>query len=352
MELREGAGPLSTPEQNVVGKRALILGIGGQDGYFMSWCLTRNKYHVTGLLLPSDLSSDTVPHLPQVGLRLVQGSISDVQLITKIVREEQPDEIYNFAGISFVPFSWETPAAVAQVNGLAVGHLLNIIRIESPRSRLFQAGSSEMFGHDPVSSPQNEDTPFNPDNPYGSSKVFAAHLIRNFRSRFGIFACTGIMYNHESEWRGSRFVTRKISMGAAAAKLGIRQPLTIGNLNCLRDWNFAGDFIDGMWRMVQAKEPRDYILASGRLHSVRDVANVAFGHVGLAWEDYVEVDPSLNRPAETVPLCGDPSRIKSELGWTPKVSFEDLVRRMVDKDIERLQSKPLLPAVVSAETLC
>lgn len=336
----------------MVCKRALILGIGGQDGYFMSWFLARNCYSVTGVLLPSDHSSDTVPHLPRNCVRLIPGSVCDRKLIADIVREEQPDEIYNFAGISFVPYSWDCPAEVAEINGLAVGQLLNIIRAESPRSRFFQSGSSEMFGHDPVSSPQNEETPFNPDNPYGSSKVFATHLVRNFRSHFGVFACTGIMYNHESEWRGSRFVTRKITMGAAAVKLGIRQTLTVGNLDCVRDWSFAGDFIDGMWRMMHAKEPGDYVLASGKLHSVRDVLNVAFDHVGLSWEDRVEVDPSLNRPTETVPLCGDSSRIKSELGWAPLLSFEDLVRRMVDKDLERLQCAPPLSGVVRTEALC
>jgi len=258
--------------------------------------------------------------------------------LTEIVREEKPEHIYNFAGISFVPFSWECPQEVARINGLAVGQLLSIVKRESPRSRFFQACSSEMYGHNPESSPQDEKTPFRPDNPYGSSKVFAAHLVQNYRSHFGIFACTGIMYNHESEWRGSNFVTRKITMGAAAIKMGTNDTLTMGNIYGVRDWSYAGDFIEGMWLMMSADEPKDYVLASGKLHRVKDVLEIAFSCLGLSWEDYVHVDASLNRPSEALPLCGDPTLIKQELSWRPRMQFEDLIRMMVDRDLARLQT--------------
>jgi GDPmannose 4,6-dehydratase len=319
-------------------QRALILGIGGQDGHLMSWFLVERGYDVTGLLLPTDMSSDTIASLPHKRLSLVQGSICDDRLINDILKDEKPEQIYNFAGISFIPYSWESPQEVARVNGLAVGTLLNAVRWKSPTSRVFQSCSSEMFGHNPRSFPQNETTPLRPDNPYGSSKVFAAHLVENYRSKFGIFACTGIMYNHESEWRSPEFVTRKVAMAAASISMGLSDSLTIGNLDARRDWSYAGDFIEGIWLMMSAREPKDYVLASGRLHSVRDVLNTAFGHVGLSWQDHVRVDVSLNRPTEAVPLCGDSALIRTELGWKPRMQFKDLIRMMVDKDLERLSN--------------
>jgi GDPmannose 4,6-dehydratase len=317
-------------------KRALILGIGGQDGYFMSWLLTEKGYGVTGVLRTEDLAAETVPHLPHHNLRLVKGSICDQDLMEKIIREESPELIYNFAGISFIPYSWEAPGEVARVNGFAVAQILSIIRQEAPECRFFQAGSSEMFGHAPATSPQDEDTPFNPDNPYGSSKVFAANLTRNCRSHFGLFACTGILYNHESSWRRPEFVTRKITQAAAAISLGQDVAVILGNLDGARDWSYAGDIVEAMWLMTTAPEPEDYVLASGTLHSVRDVLNTAFGHVGLVWEDHVQIDQSLNRPVEAVPLCGNPSKIMTRLRWTPLVRFEDLICRMVDEDLQRI----------------
>ena len=319
-------------------KRALILGIGGQDGYFLSRLLTEKGYGITGVLRLEDMTAETIPHLPHDNLRLVQGSICDEDLIRQIILEEAPQLIFNLAGISFIPHSWDAPQDVARINGFAVGQILNIIRQEAPQCRFFQAGSSEMFGHDPASSPQDEETPFNPDNPYGSSKVFAAHLVRNYRSHFGVFACTGILYNHESPWRRPEFVTRKITQAAAAISLGKEVSLTLGNLNAVRDWSYAGDIVEAMWLMMTADEPNDYVLASGKLHSVKNVLTVAFGRVGLSWEEHVRIDQSLNRPREPVPLCGNPFKMKRDLRWTPRVQFEDLIRMMVDRDVEKLSS--------------
>lgn len=315
---------------------ALILGIGGQDGFFLSTLLSEKGYNLTGVLLSSDMVSDTIPHLPRNNLRLVQGSICDEALMRQLIRDTKPSQIYNLAGISFIPYSWDFPQEVARINGFAVAQLLDIIRQECPTSRFFQAGSSEIFGHSPASFPQNENTPFRPDNPYGSSKVFTVHLVENFRSHFGLFACTGILYNHESHWRGPQFVTRKISLAAASAKFGKSSPVHLGNLKALRDWSYAGDVVEGIWLMMTASKPKDYVIASGKLHSVEDVLNIAFNHVNLSWENFVEFDEAFNRPLETVSLCGDPTALKNELGWKPRMTFDGLIRMMVDKDMERL----------------
>ncbi len=315
---------------------ALILGIGGQDGFFLSQLLAEKGYKITGVLLPSDMSSDTLNHLSRYSVRPVRGSICDECLMRRIIKEVKPAQIYNLAGISFIPYSWESPQEVANTNGFAVAQLLSIIKQEHPTAKFFQAGSSEVFGHNPASFPQNENTPFNPDNPYGSSKVFAVHLVRNFRSQFGLFGCSGILYNHESQWRGRQFVTRKITLAAASARLGRNISLRLGNLSASRDWSYAGDVVEGMWLMMNADEPRDYVIASGKLHSVRDILDIAFEHVGFSWEDFVQFDESLNRPLESVPLCGDPGSIRRELGWNPRMSFEGMIRMMVESDIKLL----------------
>jgi GDPmannose 4,6-dehydratase len=318
-------------------RNTLILGIGGQDGFFLSHYLSSMDTNVVGILLPEDMSNETIRHLPQSGFTLIESSICDYPVLRRIIREQQPSYIFNFAGISFIPYSWEAPGQVEKTNGYAVGEILQIIKEESPETRFFQACSSEMFGHHPVELPQTEDTPFNPDNPYGSSKVFAYHLTKNYREHYGLFACSGILYNHESEWRPLRFVTRKISIAAAAIKLGNQDVLYLGGLESLRDWSYAGDFVEAMRLMMNADEPRDYVLASGSLHSVRDILDIAFGHVGLDWSRYVSIDESFKRSPEGKPLCGDPSKARRELGWQPKVSFEHMIKRMVEKDLERLK---------------
>lgn len=319
-------------------KRALILGIGGQDGYFLSHLLTNEGYSISGLLLEADLRSETVPLLPK-DTNLTVGSVCDVELVRSLIRSERPDHIYNFAGISFIPISWDVPGEVIRINGYAVGEILNILRHESPATRFFQAGSSEMFGHEPVDSPQNENTPFRPDNPYGSAKVLATNLTRNYRSKFGLFACVGILYNHESPVRPPQFVTRKITGAAAEIKLKKRQSLKIGDLDGCRDWSYAGDIVQGIWRMMTAPQPRDYLLSSGKLHSVRDILNVAFSHLGLDWKSHVILDPKLKRGIEGKPLLGDPSSARTELGWIPETDFGQTIRMMVEADMERESSK-------------
>lgn len=320
-------------------KRALILGMGGQDAYFMTRLLFQRGYRVSGVLLPSNMSAPTIPHLQDQGARLIQGDICDEALVRRIIREEKPEHIYNFAGISFIPYSWDAPGQVAWVNGSAVGNILNAIRQEHPECRFFQAGSSEMFGHCPLISPQNEDTPFRPDNPYGSSKVLAANLVSNYRSRFGLMASVGVLYNHESEWRHPRFVTRKITSAAASIKTLKTGRLKLGNLEAVRDWSYAGDIVEAIWLMMTGPEVKDYVLASGMVHSVREVLEIAFNHVGLDWEEHVEYDSALNRPLEPLPLCGDPSRARNELGWKPRLQFEDLIKLMVDEDMTRLRRR-------------
>ena len=318
---------------------ALILGIGGQDGYFLSHLLADRGYSITGFLLPRDMKAPTISHLPDGNLKLVDTGICDYVSLRRIVADDKPQFIFNFAGVSFIPYSWDAPREVEKTNGFAVGEILQIIREESPKTRFFQACSSEMFGHNPQESPQNENTRFNPDNPYGSSKVFAYHLTKNYRDKFGIFACSGILYNHESEWRPPRFVTRKITSAAASIRMGKQNQLELGALDTVRDWSYAGEIVRAMWLMMNADNPKDYVLASGKLHSVRDVLDVAFGHVGLDWHDYVLVEESLKRGPEGLPLCGDPSKAREELGWQRKMNFENMIRMMVDKDLERLRPR-------------
>lgn len=315
-------------------KKALIIGVGGQDGFFATWLLVKKGYEVTGVLLESDLLNETIPHLPGKKFNLVKSNICDFEYLRHLIRIDQPEIIINFAGISFIPYSWENPSKVAKINGYAVGEILQIVLQESPAARFFQACSSEMFGHYPAESPQNEQTLFKPDNPYGSSKVFAYHLVKNYRERYGIFACSGILYNHESEWRPPTFVSRKITKGAASIRLGKQSVLALGDLDTLRDWSYAGDIVNAIWLMMNADEPKDYVLASGKLHSVKDILDIAFDQVDLDWRKYVKIDDSLVRAQEGLPLCGDSSLVRNELGWIPTVSFEQMIRTMVEIDLE------------------
>lgn len=318
--------------------KALIIGIGGQDGYFASWLFVNKGYQVTGVLLESDLTNETIAHLPATKLNLMTSSIDDLESLRHIIRSEQPEIILNFAGISFIPYSWEKPSEIEKINGYAVGEILQIILEESPKTKFFQASSSEMFGHHPSESPQNEQTPLNPENPYGSSKVFAYHLTKNYRERYGMFACSGILYNHESEWRPQRFVTRKITLAGAKIKLGLQETLHLGELNTVRDWSYAGDIVEGIWLMMNSDEPNDYVLSSGKLYSVKDVLDVTFAHLGLAQEDRVIIDTSLIRKSEGLPLCGDSTKARRELCWRPQITFDSMIKKMVDRDLERMRS--------------
>jgi GDPmannose 4,6-dehydratase len=320
------------------GNTVLILGIGGQDGYFLSHLVAKQGFSVTGFLLHADMTAPTIPLLPHSSLKLVESSICDYDKLRRIISEDRPRFIFNFAGISFIPYSWDAPRDVEKTNGFAVGEILQIIREESPETRFFQACSSEMFGHNPRQSPQKEDTPFDPDNPYGSSKVFAYHLTKNYREKFGIYACSGILYNHESEWRPPWFVTRKITLASAAIKLGQQDILELGDLNTERDWSYAGDIVNAIWLMMNADEAKDYVLASGRLHTVENILEIAFDHVGLNYRDYVKVDSALRRSPEGLPLCGDSSRVREELAWKPAMNFESMIRMMVDTDLGRLRT--------------
>ncbi|HTY23958.1 MAG TPA: GDP-mannose 4,6-dehydratase [Desulfomonilaceae bacterium] len=317
--------------------QAIILGIGGQDGYFMSNLLAGKGVRTLGLLTSSDMDSETVPLLP-LEVELVEGSISDRDLLRGLFRKVQPNYIFNFAGISFIPYCSEAVSKAVEVNGVAVSSLLEILVEECPKSRFFQAGSSEMFGHNPLATPQNEQTPFCPDNPYGIAKVFAANMVRWFRSHRGLFACTGILYNHESPWRRIEYVTRKITTAASSIKKGLTNHLELGDIRSVRDWSYAGDIVEAMWLSLQAEEPRDYVLASGTIHSVENWLDIAFSYLELDWRNHVTQSADFNRPIEPIPLCGDPALAKNLLGWRPRMTFEDLVRMMVDADLQRLMS--------------
>ena len=324
----------------LLNRKALILGIGGQDGYYLTELLSRKGYQIWGVLRPQDLSENTLTGLKGKA-KLLQGSICDAVFVARVLAELRPDEIYNLAGISFIPLSWEQPALVGKVNGSAVGRILELIRTNLPAARFFQAGSSEMFGHNPAESPQNKETPFKPDNPYASAKVFAAHLVANYRRHFGLFACTGILYNHESPRRGVQFVTRKISRASAAIRLGLQNELVLGDLKAVRDWSFAGDTVNAMWMMLQQNEPMDFVIGSGMLHTVEDCLDVAFSRLGLEWKDYVRTNQEYVRPLETKPLLADPARATEILGWQPQVDFKDLIEMMVKADVEGLKRSSL-----------
>jgi GDPmannose 4,6-dehydratase len=317
-------------------RKALILGIGGQDGYYLTNFLYRKGYEVWGMFRPEDVSEDVISGLKGQAT-VLQGDICDGVFMTRLLSEVHPDEIYNLAGISFIPLSWERPGLVGEVNGSAVGRLLEVIRINLPSVRFFQAGSSEMFGHDPVESPQNEGTEFRPDNPYGSAKVFATHLVANYRKKFGLFACTGILYNHESPRRGKEFVTRKVTRAAAAINLGLQRELILGDLRAARDWSFAGDTVKAMWLMLQQDEPEDFVIGSGQLHTIQNCLDVAFSYLGIEWKNYVRTDLKFVRPPDARPLLADPTRAKKILGWQPKVGFEKLIEMMVKVDTEELR---------------
>ena len=314
-------------------KIVLILGIGGQDGFYLTELLHSKGYEIWGVLRPEDLCAETLSGL-QGKATLLQGNICDKAFMTRVLSEIKPNEIYNLASISFIPLSWEQPALVGDVNGSAVGQLLELIRTNSPRTRFFQAGSSEMFGHNPIESPQNEQTSFNPDNPYASAKVFAANLVANYRNKYNLFACTGILYNHESPKRGTDFVSRKITLAAASIHLGLQSELFLGDLASARDWSYAGDIVQAMWLMLQKDEPVDFVLGSGILHTITDMLDIAFSHFSLNWKDYVKTDVKFLRPAETRPLLADPSFARNHLHWKSEVDFEHLIKMMVESDLK------------------
>jgi GDPmannose 4,6-dehydratase len=319
-------------------KTALITGVTGQDGSYLAEFLLEQGYRVVGMVRrTSTVNFDRIKHI-QDQIEIVQGDLLDQSSLMEIIRSYQPDEVYNLAAQSFVPTSFSQPVLTGEFTALGVTRLLEAIRHVKPDARFYQASSSEMFGK-VVEVPQRETTPFYPRSPYGVAKVYGHWITVNYRESYGMFACSGILFNHESPRRGLEFVTHKVTHAAARIKLGLQRELRLGNLEARRDWGYAGDYVRGMWLMLQQDQPDDYVLATGETHSVRELCEVAFGHVGLDWRDYVVVDPKHYRPAEVDLLIGDASKARRVLGWEPSVNFEQLVRMMVDADLQALQNQ-------------
>ncbi|MBO9345386.1 MAG: GDP-mannose 4,6-dehydratase [Chloroflexi bacterium] len=319
-------------------KTALITGVTGQDGSYLAEFLLEKGYRVVGMVRrTSTVNFDRIKHI-QDQIEIVQGDLLDQSSLMEIIRAYQPDEVYNLAAQSFVPTSFSQPVLTGEFTALGVTRLLEAIRHVKPDARFYQASSSEMFGK-VVEVPQRETTPFYPRSPYGVAKVYGHWITVNYRESYGMFACSGILFNHESPRRGLEFVTHKVTHAAARIKLGLQRELRLGNLEARRDWGYAGDYVRGMWLMLQQDQPDDYVLATGETHSVRELCEVAFGHVGLDWRDYVVVDPKHYRPAEVDLLIGDASKARRVLGWEPSVNFEQLVRMMVDADLQALQNQ-------------
>jgi GDPmannose 4,6-dehydratase len=315
---------------------ALITGITGQDGSYLAELLLEKGYRVVGMTRRSSTGSmERIEHLLD-RIELVQGDVLDQASLVAAIQSSEPNEVYNLAAMSFVPTSWNQPVLTGEFTGLGVTRMLEAVRQVDPSIRFYQASSSEMFGK-VREIPQTELTPFHPRSPYGVAKAYGHFLTVNYRESFGIYAVSGILFNHESPRRGLEFVTRKVSDGVARIHLGLSKELRMGNLEAQRDWGFAGDFVRAMWAMLQQPEPSDYVVATGLAHSVRDLCRVAFGHVGLDYEKYVVIDERLYRPAEVDHLLGNSDKARAQLGWEPTVEFEDLVRMMVDADIARLR---------------
>ena len=318
-----------------MGKRALITGITGQDGSYLADLLLERGYEVFGMVRRS--STETLGRVEHLmgKVTFLQADLLDQASLGKAVEDSAPDEIYNLAAQSFVPTSWSQPTLTGEFTGLGVLRLLEAVRQLRPGARFYQASSSEMYGK-VREVPQTELTPFHPRSPYAVAKTFGHHITVNYRESYGLYAVSGILFNHESPRRGREFVTRKITDGVARIKLGLAKELRLGTLDAQRDWGYAGDYVRAMHLMLQQPEPGDYVIATGRTHSVREFLEIAFGHAGLKWEDHVVQDPRYMRPAEVDQLIGDASKARRQLGWEPTVSFEQLVTMMVDADLDLL----------------
>jgi len=318
--------------------RALITGITGQDGAYLAEFLLEKGYEVHGMVRRASMENfERIAHLRD-RLTLHQADLLDQLSIITLIQTIRPREIYNLAAQSFVPTSWLQPLLTGEFTALGVTRVLEAIRLVDPKIRFYQASSSEMFGK-VRREPQDEDTPFWPRSPYGVAKVYGHWITVNYRESYDIFACSGILFNHESPLRGKEFVTRKISDAAARIKLGVQDKLTLGNLEAMRDWGFAGDYVKAMWMMLQQDKPSDFVVATGEKHSVGEFVKLAFDHVGLDWQDYVETDPAFFRPAEVTTLRGDSTKAREVLGWSPTVSFSELVEMMVDSDLRRVEQE-------------
>jgi len=319
-------------------KKALITGITGQDGSYLSELLLEKGYQVYGMVRRSSVENfDRIEHIKDK-LNLIQGDLTDQSSLDEAIKTVKPDEVYNLGAQSFVPTSWNQPVLTADVDGMGVTRILEAIRKHKPDAKFFQASSSEMFGK-VREVPQTETTPFYPRSPYGVSKTYGHYITVNYRESYDIFACAGISFNHESPRRGLEFVSRKITDGVARIKLGLAKELKMGNLEAKRDWGFAGDYVKAMWLMLQQGTPEDFVIATGETHSVKDLVQAAFSHAGLDWKKHVVVDPKLLRPAEVDSLVGNPAKSKKKLGWKPEVSFKQLIEMMVDADLKLLKEQ-------------
>jgi GDPmannose 4,6-dehydratase len=316
-------------------KRALITGITGQDGSYLAELLLGKGYEVHGMVRRS--STETFQRLQGIrdAIVLHTGDLLDQRSLVDVLRDCEPDEIYNLAAMSFVAASWSQPTLTAEFTAVGVTRMLEAMREVVPRARFYQASSSEMFGK-VREVPQSESTPFYPRSPYGVAKCYGHFITVNYRESYDLFAVSGILFNHEGQRRGLEFVTRKVTHGASAIKLGLQDELALGNLDAERDWGYAEDYVEAMWLMLQQDEPEDFVIATGKTHSVRDLVRIAFEHVGLDPEAHVRTDPRFLRPAEVEHLIGDASKAREKLGWEPRTSFEDMIKLMVDADLELL----------------
>lgn len=326
-------------------KKALITGITGQDGSYLAELLLDKGYEVFGIVRrTSTFTTDRIDHIYQdpherkSRLKLIYGDLSDASVITKILADVKPDEVYNLAAQSHVRVSFDIPEYTGDVTAIGALRILEAIRFLGLKTRYYQASSSEMFGM-VQAIPQKEDTPFYPRSPYAVAKLYAHWITKNYRESYGIYACSGILFNHESPRRGETFVTRKITQAVAHIKAGLQDKLYLGNLDSKRDWGYAKEYVEAMWLMLQQDEPEDYVIATNETHTIKEFLEEAFSHVGLNWKDYVEFDPKYLRPAEVDLLIGDYSKAKKQLGWEPKTKFKELVKIMVDSDIEALAKK-------------
>ena len=318
--------------------KALITGVTGQDGSYLAELLLSKGYEVVGVVRrTSHHSYERIEHLLDQ-IEVVAADLLDQHSLTVVLQDTQPDEVYNLAAQSYVPTSWTQPVLTGEFTALGVTRILEAVRLVHPTAKFYQASSSEMFGR-VTETPQRETTSFYPRSPYGVAKVYGHWITVNYRESYNLYAVSGILFNHESPRRGIEFVTRKVTDAVARIKLGRSRELRLGNLDARRDWGFAGDYVDAMWRMLQQPTPQDYVIGTGRAHSVRELVDAAFGHVGLNWQDYVVTDPKFMRPAEVDVLLADPSKARKDLGWTPKVGFRELVAMMVDADLERLRER-------------
>lgn len=317
-------------------KRAFITGVTGQDGSYLAELLLEKGYKVFGLRRrTSTPSTENVEHIIRE-IEFIEGDLLDMSSLVHAMEIAKPDEVYNLAAQSFVGTSWDQPVLTGQITGIGVANILEALKKTKPDSKFYQASSSEMFGK-VIETPQKETTPFYPRSPYAVAKVYGHWLTVNYRESFGIYACSGILFNHESPRRGLEFVTRKITDGVAKIKLGLQSELRLGNLDSKRDWGFAGDYVKAMWLMLQQETPEDYVIATGETHTVQEFVEIAFEYVGLNWKDYVVIDPKFVRPAEVDLLLGDSSKARNSLNWKPSVSFEQLVRMMLDSDLAKLR---------------